>query len=190
MWSNVNIYTCIFKCEYIQTHTHTCKHDRILHSCKNKWATPLTRKNKIDRSYTASGTGRSNTACGADPISGSKIPDTFPAGEEEFAPPGRALPEYLGKPSWFPDPSETSLRRWECGLQKWHSFWDRPCFGPSSSVRRQVQTPDICAPSLQEESLAAESTLTTETQDRASLPGLLIEANRITGGTSSNQRQL
>jgi hypothetical protein len=46
------------------------------------------------------------------------------------------------------------------------------------------------APSLQEESLAAESTLTTETQDRASLPGLLIEANRITGGTSSNQRQL
>ena len=50
--------------------------------------------------------------------------------------------------------------------------------------------PDICAPSLQEQSLPAESTLTTETQETASLPGLLKEANRITGGTSSNQRQL
>ena len=50
--------------------------------------------------------------------------------------------------------------------------------------------PDIYAPSLQEESLPAESTLTTETQKRASLPGLLIEANRIMGGTSSNQRHL
>ena len=46
--------------------------------------------------------------------------------------------------------------------------------------------PDICAPSLQEESLPAESTLITETQERATLPGLLTEANRITGVTSSN----
>jgi hypothetical protein len=38
--------------------------------------------------------------------------------------------------------------------------------------------------------LPAESTLTTETQERARLPGLLTEANRITGGTSSNQRKL
>ena len=50
--------------------------------------------------------------------------------------------------------------------------------------------PDICAPSLQEESFHAESTLTTETQERSRLPGLLTEANRITGGTSSNQTQL
>ena len=51
--------------------------------------------------------------------------------------------------------------------------------------------PDICAPFLQEESLPAESTLTTETQERARFPGLLLtEANRITRGTSSNQRQL
>ena len=47
--------------------------------------------------------------------------------------------------------------------------------------------PDICPPSLQEESLPAESTLTTETQERSRLPGLLIEVNRITGGTSSSQ---
>ena len=49
---------------------------------------------------------------------------------------------------------------------------------------------DLCAPSLQEESLPEESTLTTETQERAGLPGLLTEANRITGGASSNQRPL
>jgi hypothetical protein len=50
--------------------------------------------------------------------------------------------------------------------------------------------PDICAPSLQEESLLSDSALITETQERSSLPSLLIEANRITGGTSSNQKQL
>jgi hypothetical protein len=50
--------------------------------------------------------------------------------------------------------------------------------------------PDIGTPSLKEESLPAESALTTETQERASLSGLLVENNRIMGGTSSNQRQL
>jgi hypothetical protein len=60
----------------------------------------------------------------------------------------------------------------------------------TSSVRRQVRIPDIWTPSLQEESLPAQNTLTTETKERASLPGLLIEANRVTWGTSSNQRQL
>jgi hypothetical protein len=50
--------------------------------------------------------------------------------------------------------------------------------------------PDICAPSLQEESLPAENALTTETQERASLQGLMVEAKRLMKGTSSNQRQL
>ena len=49
---------------------------------------------------------------------------------------------------------------------------------------------DICAPSLEEESLPAESTQTTGTQDRYSLQGLLIEVNIIKRGTSSNHRQL
>jgi hypothetical protein len=31
---------------------------------------------------------------------------------------------------------------------KQHSFWKRFCFGPSSSAKREVQTPAICAPSL------------------------------------------
>jgi hypothetical protein len=40
------------------------------------------------------------------------------------------------------------------------------------------------------ESLLAQSALTTGTQERIELPGVLTEANRITGGTSSSQRQL
>jgi hypothetical protein len=121
------------------------------------------------RSYTASGTGRSYTASRADPVSGSRHLGTFPARRELTPPPpGRALTEHLGEPSLVLDLSETNQCRWEFRLQKlhnfwdrqkWHSFWDRPSFGPSSSGRRQVQTPDICAPSLQEESLPAESTL-------------------------------
>ena len=49
---------------------------------------------------------------------------------------------------------------------------------------------DICTPSLKEEGLPAESALTTRTQERVGLPGVLTEANKITGETSSSQRQL
>jgi hypothetical protein len=63
-------------------------------------------------------------------------------------------------------------------------------FGPSSSARRQSWAPDLCASSLQEESLPAESVLTTGTQERVGFPEVLTEANRITGGTNSRQRQL
>ena len=35
--------------------------------------------------------------------------------------PRRALPGQVREPPWVPDPSETSLLRWECGLQKLHS---------------------------------------------------------------------
>ena len=92
-------------------------------------------------------------------------------------------------------------------LQQWSSlcaeFLDTPkvLTGPSwdlktsdewntTPARRQFRTTDIWTPAMQEESLPAESTLTTETKDRASLPDLLIEAKIITWGTSSNQRQL
>jgi hypothetical protein len=50
----------------------------------------------------------------------------------------------------------------------------------TTSARRQVQTPDIWAPSMQEKSLPEENILTTEAKERATLPGLLIEANRVT----------
>jgi hypothetical protein len=54
------------------------------------------------------------------------------------------------------------------------------CEWITTSARRQVRTPNIWAPSLQEESLPAKSTLNIETQERANLTGLLIEANIIT----------
>ena len=62
--------------------------------------------------------------------------------------------------------------------------------GPSTSARRQIWARDLCAPSLQEESLPAESALTTGTQERIGLQGVLTEANIITGGTIPSQRQL
>jgi hypothetical protein len=43
---------------------------------------------------------------------------------------------------------------------------------------------------LQEESLPVKSALTTGTQVRVGLPGVLTEAKRITGKSSSSQRQL
>jgi hypothetical protein len=50
----------------------------------------------------------------------------------------------------------------------------------TTPARSPVRTPDIWLPSLQEESLPAENTLPTQTKERATLPGLLIEVNRVT----------
>jgi hypothetical protein len=133
---------------------------------------------------------RSYTASGTDHYLGSRHPGTFPARRKVSVQPGWDLPEHLGELSLIQDLSEDNQCRRECPLLKLHNFWDRPSFRPSSSARRQVLTADICEPSLQKESLTSESTLTIETQERSCLPGLLIESNRITGGTSCNQRQL
>jgi hypothetical protein len=75
-------------------------------------------------------------------------------------------------------------------LQKLHSFRDKTSFWPLSSARKQIWTRDICTPSPLEERWPAENTLTTETQERFGLWGVLTEAKRIIGGTSSSQRQL
>jgi hypothetical protein len=63
-------------------------------------------------------------------------------------------------------------------------------FRPSSSARRQSWSSALWAPSPPEESLPTGSALTPGTQERAGLPGMLTEANRLTGGTRSSQRQL
>jgi hypothetical protein len=60
----------------------------------------------------------------------------------------------------------------------------------TSGLRKWIRAPDCWTPALQEESLPAESALTTGTQVRVGLPGVLTEANRITGGSSSSQRHL
>jgi hypothetical protein len=67
---------------------------------------------------------------------------------------------------------------------------DKTNFWPSSSARKQIWAPDICTPSPLEERCSADNTLTTETQERVGLWGVLTEAKWIIAGTSSSQRQL
>ena len=100
---------------------------------------------------------------------------------EERCPPGNALLEQVGKPS---------LRDQSAQVRVYIASGTGPVSGLHLQPRGRSRMSDISTPSLQEESLPAESTLTTETQERTRRPGLLIEANRIRGGTSSNQKQL
>ena len=95
-------------------------------------------------------------------------------------------------PSCIQGPSETSLHRRAHRLQKQQNFLDRVPLGLHlhPKGRSEFQTSVFCAPSLKGKSLLAESTLPTGIQERVWLPGVLTEANRITGGTSSSQRQL
>jgi hypothetical protein len=60
----------------------------------------------------------------------------------------------------------------------------------TTELKRWIRAPDCWTPALQEESLPVESALTTGTQVRVGLPRVLTEANRITGGSSSNERKL
>jgi hypothetical protein len=57
-------------------------------------------------------------------------------------------------------------------------------------LRRWIRALDCWTLALKEESLPAESALTTGTQERVGLPGVLTEAKRIIGRSSSNERQL
>ena len=82
--------------------------------------------------------------------------------------------------SWDPDPWVQSLL-----VETWP-----PGRALTPGRRRWTRAPDFWKPALQEESLPAESALTTGTQVRVGLLGVLTEAKRITGGTSSSQRQL
>ena len=67
---------------------------------------------------TASGTGGSHRASEATPFLHSRHPGNFPIRGEVSAQTRREFPEELQETSWFPDSTETSLHRWECGLQK------------------------------------------------------------------------
>jgi hypothetical protein len=87
-----------------------------------------------------------------------------------------------------------SARRWSWDLDTWaHSLPEESQLTGrvlTPELRRWIRAPDCCTPVLQEESLPAESALTTGTQVRVGLPGVLTEANRIRGGSSTNQRWL
>jgi hypothetical protein len=75
----------------------------------------------------------------------------FPCQRRVVCPPpstSRALPEHLGEPSWFPDSSETSLCRWECGLQKLTASGTGPVSGlhllPGGRSEQQISVHLSC----------------------------------------------
>jgi hypothetical protein len=81
--------------------------------------------------------------------------------------------------SWDPDPWAHSLpeESWPTGRVL------------TPELRRLIRAPDCWTPACKE-SLPTESALTTGTQVRVGHTGVLTEANRMTRGSSSNQRQL
>jgi hypothetical protein len=92
-------------------------------------------------SDTASGTGRSNTATGTDPVSGSRHPGTFPAKGEVSAGGnggGGALATRAGERAIL-CPLSNGDQSVQVSLQTAEAthHWDRPFFGPSFSVRKK-----------------------------------------------------
>ena len=130
---------------------------------------------------------------------GPRHPATFPARGKGSAWCRSALPEHQLQTSCFQDPSESILHMWECRIQK---------LTPSGTGQRNSASGQIllwafvfdqegglkaiylCTFPVREELAFRECSDHWNSEERASLPGLLIEANRITWGTSSNQRQL
>jgi hypothetical protein len=107
-------------------------------------------------------------------IFGARQRATFLVRAQVSARPGRLLPQVPREPPWFRDSAESSLHRWECGLLKQRLPWQAKAtqllrkilFWAFIFGQEEVQTPDNCTPSLKEESLPAETALTTETQRR------------------------
>ena len=92
-------------------------------------------------------------------------------------------------PSCILDILESTPCRRVCRPQKQQSFLDKVPSGLHLQSGGRAELP-TSTPSLQEESLPTDSVLTTETQEIVGLPRVLTEAKRITGGTSSSQKQL
>jgi hypothetical protein len=99
--------------------------------------------------------------------------------------------ELLGQGLFRPS---SSVRRQNCDSDPWAPSLPEESQPTGRALipglRRWIRASDIWTPALQVESLPAENALTTGTQVRVGLPGVLTESNRITGGTSSSQRQL
>jgi hypothetical protein len=115
-------------------------------------------------------------------------PDTrAPSLPEERCPPlpRRALPQHLVETSWFSDPAQRILCAGES--VDYRSYTDSGT-SPVSDLHLLPGGRSECQIFVhlpcKRRTLPAESALTTETQERSSLSGLLREANRITRGTS------
>jgi hypothetical protein len=82
--------------------------------------------------------GRSHRVSGADRISGTRHPGTFPARGEVSTLPRKTSPQHMGEPFWVPrfhQDWSAQVRVWTSKAnsfwdrQKPHSFWGRSCFG-------------------------------------------------------------
>jgi hypothetical protein len=115
----------------------------------------------------------------------------FPNRGELASREGSYLKTQVRSPSSIPGLSETSLLRRALRVQKHQSFLDRIPFDfhPQPGGRAEPQT-TVYLPHQRKACLPTGSALTPRTQERAGLPGMLPEANRLTGETSSSQRQL
>jgi hypothetical protein len=112
---------------------------------------------------------------------------TFPAKEESACREGSDPRTQVRVLSCILCLSDTSPLRRACGPKKQQSYLDRVPLGFHLQPGGRAELQSV---HLRCKSMPAEGALTTGTQKRVGLPGVLTEANRITGGTSSSQRQL
>jgi hypothetical protein len=130
---------------------------------------------------------------------GPRFPPTSQARGKGSAWPGSSMPEHRQQTSCFQDSSESIVQRWECRIQKLTAsgtgqsnsalvqvlFWAY-IFGQERGPKARY----LCTFPVRGELACREFSEHWNSEERASLPGLLIEANRITRGTISKQRQL
>jgi hypothetical protein len=91
---------------------------------------------------TASRIGGSHRTSEAAPFSGSRKLGNFPARGWVSPQPGMAFPEHLEETSRILDSTETTLHRWECGLQKLTASGTGPVCGlhllPGGKSKHQI----------------------------------------------------
>ena len=146
---------------------------------------------------TASGTGRNHRVSEAALFSGTRNLATLPARGKVSAQPRIHLLQDRQEPSWFRDSAQSSLHRWECAPQKLTAsvtgqsntasekgpvlgLYLRPGGGPNARY--------LCTFPVRGELACRECSDHWNSEERANLPGLLIDSNRITRGKKSQNR--
>ena len=131
-------------------------------------------------------------------ISGSRQPATFLVRAQGSTLPVRLLPHVPWGPPWFRDSPELSLHRWECAPQKLTASVTGqsntasekgPVLGLHLQPGGGPNARYLCTFPVRGELAYRECSDNWNSEERASLPGLLIDGNRINRGTISKQRQ-
>jgi hypothetical protein len=148
---------------------------------------------------TASGTGGSHRGSEAVSLSDSRHPAIFSGRGQVSTRPGRAFPQHRRRPYWFRNSAKSSLHSWECALEKLTASVTAKATQPLGKVlfwafifgqEGGLNTRYLCTFPVRGELAWRECSCHWNSEERSSLPDLLIEGNRITTGTISKQRQL